>query len=414
MEHQSRPPVAVVGAGIVGISAAIHLQRLGVSSVLVDREGPGAGASQGNGGVLACCAVVPVGTPGLLTRVPGMLFGADGPLFVKWGYTPFMVPYMLDYLGNTSAKKVAHIAGSLRPLLHDAVDQHANLAKGTGAARYLNPSKYLYLYPDRAAYEADAYAWNLRRDNGYRWDVVEGETVREIEPAVSSQYGCAVVLDNHGVISDPGAYVTALADSYQENGGQFVRAQVRNITDTGDGVALETDGDTIEADKVIVACGAWSGTLAAAAGVSVRLESERGYHFEVLAPNVSPKLPLMDAKRKFVASPMDGRVRFAGIVEFGGLEAPASKGPLALLERGAKQMFPDLEINETRTWLGHRPATADSIPVIGESPNSKRVLMAYGHHHVGLTAGPKTGLLVAQMAAGHPPNIDLSAYSTGR
>jgi D-amino-acid dehydrogenase len=193
-----------------------------------------------------------------------------------------------------------------------------------------------------------------------------------------------------------------------------IRANIKQVDTGAEGVVLKTDGDDIQAEKVVVAAGAWSNLLAAKLGANVPLESERGYHLELSGANKLPSVPVMDAARKFVATPMDGVLRLAGILEFGGLNAPASRGPTDLLLRGAKAMLPGLEYESKQTWLGHRPAPADSLPVIGPAPASRRAYFAYGHHHVGLTAGPKTGRIVAQHVMGLQPNVDLDAYRCDR
>ncbi len=135
---------------------------------------------------------------------------------------------------------------------------------------------------------------------------------------------------------------------------------------------------------------------------------------ELTGANKQLSVPIMDAARKFVATPMNGALRLAGVVEFGGLEAPASKGPENLLMRGAKALLPGLEFEAKRTWMGHRPAPADSLPIIGPAPASRDIYFAYGHHHVGLTAGPKTGRIVAQHVMGLQPNINIEAYRCDR
>jgi D-amino-acid dehydrogenase len=408
--------IAVVGAGIVGVSCALHLQRLGARVTLIDRQDPGDvdAASYGNGGILARCAVVPVATPGILLKAPSMLFSADGPLFLRWSYLPRLLPWLVPYLRSSSRKNVEHIARHLTPLLFDSVDEHRALAQGTDAGRWVRSCDYLYLYESRDAFQRDAYGWSLRRENGYEWDTLQGDAIRDFDPALSPKYEFAVVLKDHGMIADPGRYVGDLAKGFAAAGGEVVRADIKRV-DTGDGgVVLRTDSDDIEADKAVIAAGAWSDLLAAKLGANVPLESERGYHLELVNANKEPLVPVMDAARKFVAAPMHGALRLAGVLEFGGLDAPASNGPTNLLLRGAKAMLPGLEYEAKRTWMGHRPAPVDSLPVIGPAPASRQVYFAYGHHHVGLTAGPKTGRIVAQHVMGLQSNVDLDAYRCDR
>jgi len=416
MVQTESPRIAVVGAGIVGVSCALHLQRLGATVILCDRQEPGDvdAASYGNGGILARSAVVPVATPGILLKAPSMLFSADGPLFLRWSYVPRLLPWLVPYLRSSSRKSVEHIARNLAPLLFDSVDEHRALAQGTEAGRWLRSCEYLYLYESRGAFERDAFGWELRREHGFQWDTLEGDAIREFDPVLSSQYEFAVVLKDHGTIASPGTYVNDLAKGFAAAGGEVIRTNIQQVDTSAEGVVLRTDGDDIRADKVVIAAGAWSHLLAAKLGANVSLESERGYHLELSGANKQPSVPVMDAARKFVATPMGGTLRLAGILEFGGLNAPASTGPTDLLLRGAKAMLPGLEYQSKRTWLGHRPAPADSLPVIGPAPASRQVYFAYGHHHVGLTAGPKTGRIVAQHVMGLQPNVDLDAYRCDR
>ncbi|HMB47099.1 MAG TPA: FAD-binding oxidoreductase, partial [Afifellaceae bacterium] len=177
---------------------------------------------------------------------------------------------------------------------------------------------------------------------------------------------------------------------------------------------LVCGGETIACDEAILAAGVWSKGLAKKLGVDVPMESERGYHVELVEASITPRAPCMIASGKFVMTPMDGRLRLAGIVEFGGLGAPPSKAPFELLVRQAKAVLPGLQWKERRDWMGHRPAPADSIPVIGETPALKGVYCGFGHHHIGLTGGPKTGRLLAQLISGKKPNIDMAAYAPSR
>ena len=416
MTGPTSPRIAVIGAGIVGVSCALHLQRLGASVTMIDRQEPGGvdAASYGNGGVLARGSVVPVATPGILRKAPSMLMSADGPLFLRWSYLPRLLPWLIPYLRSSKRESVEYIARNLAPLLFDSVDEHRALARGSDAERWLRACEYMFLYENQDAFERDAFGWSLRRAHGFEWDTLRGEAIRELNPALSPRYGFAAVLKDHGMIASPGNYVSDLAKVFAAAGGDVIRADIKQVDPGDDTIVLKNDGDDIEADKVVIAAGAWSQFLAARLGANVPLESERGYHLELTGANKQLSVPVMDAARKFVATPMNGALRLAGVVEFGGLEAPASKGPANLLMRGAEALLPGLEFEAKRTWMGHRPAPADSLPIIGPAPASRDIYFAYGHHHVGLTAGPKTGRIVAQHVMGLQPNINIDAYRCDR
>jgi D-amino-acid dehydrogenase len=408
-------PIAVIGAGIVGVSAALWLQRDGEDVVLIDRLGPGEGTSYGNAGVLASCSVVPVTAPGLVAKAPRMAFDRDSPLFLRWSYLPRMLPWLWRYLSHCTPAANRRIAAALAPVIGDSLEQHLAMAKGTPAERWLRTDGYNFAYRDRAAFEADAFGWELRKAHGFTWEVREGDAVRDFEPNLGDDVGLLVCVGDHGHITDPGRYVKDLAAVFAANGGRVRTAEVRDFRFAEGGLAgLETSAGPLACRAAVVATGAWSGGLCAKLGLKVPLETERGYHIELEDPSLMPRAPTSLTWAKFVASPMDGRLRCAGIVEFGGLAAPPSRAPFALLQRQVKQAFPGLRWSAVKEWMGHRPAPSDSIPLIGPVPNRPGVHLAFGHHHVGLTGGPKTGRLVADLIAGRRPNIDLAPYRPDR
>ncbi|WP_170375507.1 NAD(P)/FAD-dependent oxidoreductase [Ruegeria atlantica] len=410
-----RKTIAIIGAGIVGVSTAVWLQRDGHDVILIDKAGPGEGTSHGNGGVLASCSIIPVTVPGLLQKAPRMLFDPSQPLFLKWGYVPKLLPWLLRYLKHANASDVERIAAALTPIVGDSLNDHKTLAHGTGAEKWIVPSDYLFLYENRKHFESDALGWDIRRKHGFAWDELEGEAFHAYDPIFSKDLGFAARLADHGHITDPGRYVKDLAAHVEDNGGKVIRAAVEDVVrDNGKVTGVRAGGTTIPCDTAIITAGVWSGPLADQLGISVPLESERGYHLELVEPSAMPKSPVMVASGKFVATPLERRIRLAGIVEFGGLDAPPSKAPFELMRKNARAAFPGVTWKDEVEWMGHRPAPADSIPVIGEVPGVDGAYMGFGHHHIGLTGGPKTGRLLAQMIAGRLPNTDVSVYAPSR
>lgn len=408
-------PVAVIGAGIVGVSTAIWLQRAGHEVILIDRLGPGEGTSHGNGGVLASCSIVPVTVPGLFFKAPRMLFDRDQPLFLRWRYLPRLMPWLFRYLSHCNAEDVERIACALLPIVGDSPADHRALAAGTGAEKWITAADYAYIYRDRAHFEQDAFGWSIRKRHGFVWDELEGDRLARAEPNLAREHGFAANLPGHGRITDPGQYVKDLAAHVVAAGGRLLRADVDDIVrEDGRVTGVRSGGETIPCSAVVVATGPWSGALTKKLGLAIPLESERGYHLELVEPSIVPTASLMIASRKFVITPLEGRLRLAGIVEFGGLDAPPSRAPFELLRRHAVMALPGLTWKETREWMGHRPATSDSIPVIGAVPDLKGAYLGFGHHHVGLTGGPRTGQILSQMIAGQVSNLDLAPYSPMR
>ncbi len=277
------------------------------------------------------------------------------------------------------------------------------------------PSDYLFIYRDRAQYEADKYDWNIRKANGFDWDILEGQNFRNYDPIFSDENNFPTCCKNHGRISDPSQYIKDLATHFVSNGGKLLTAEVSDIVhEKGHVTGVRTTNETIECDVAVIVAGAWSAPLTKSLGLEIPLESERGYHLELWEPNIMPRSPVMLTAGKFVATPMEGQLRLAGIVEFGGLNKPPSKAPFNLLLNNIKSTIPALTWKESTKWMGHQLTIVDSLPVIGEISAIKNVFLGFGHDHVGLTGGPKTGWLHSQLISGQKTNIDLTPFSPSR
>lgn len=410
----STSPIFVVGAGIVGVSTAIWLQRFGNRVILMDRDAPGEGASFGNAGLIAQWAVTPVTTPGLWRDIPKYLTDPNSPLFVEWGYLPKLAPWLVRFLSNATDQKTLRIVDDLSPLLHDAVDQHRALEEGTTLEAWVRDSKLSYCYETEAAFRKDAYSWALKKRCGFEPKLLRGDEVREAEPILGPSVGCLAVLEGQGHVTDPGGYVKALAASFEKDGGQIVQATVQGIERSAGRVShIETDQGRFECDRLVVTAGIWSKDLMRQLGLTVRLETERGYHVLFKNPSEMPNNPMMNTKGKFGVNPMAMGLRCAGTVELGSHNTGPSKRPIRVLMKNVKEAFPTLTYSGTEEWMGFRPSTPDSLPMIGEI-GSSGIYTGFGHQHVGLTAGPKTGRLLAQMISGQTPNLPMTPYDPER
>lgn len=405
--------IAVVGGGIVGISTAEWLRRDGHQVTLIDRNDPGTPqqTSYGNAGILAASSYIPVPVPGLLKKVPSMLFSADGPLHLRWGYLPKLLPWLVPFLRRATNEDVLRTVAALRTITEDTVDQHLALAKDTPAARFIMPGIYAFLYGSREACEADSYGHKIRQSAGVNIEFRDRDRLLQDDPHLGARYNYAACHMDHGWISDPGAYVAALFGHFRSEGGAFRQGEVDDISPEG---VVTLGGETAGFDRVVLAGGAWSAKLAKRLGHDPGLETERGYHLLFEGPSRRPPFPYMLADSKFVATPMDRGVRCAGQVEFGGLEAGPSEAPYRLVHKRIRQLYPDIEWTGEERWLGHRPSTVDSVPFIGPSPKAQNIHFAFGAQHIGLTTGPRTGRLIADMIGGRTPNIDMTPFAVGR
>jgi D-amino-acid dehydrogenase len=413
--QEVRHSITVVGAGVVGIACAVHLLRDGHRVTIVDRSAPGEACSFGNAGVLASYGCLPVSHPGLVWSVPGMLLRPTGALSIRWRYWLTLFPWLVKFLRAGRMHRMQSSARALSFLVAGSLEQHRDLARGTGVETLLRPAPLVYAYADERKLAEGLMSWEWRRPYGVDPRVVRGEALRELEPALSPHLPCAVVIDDCGHTTDPARLVKGLASYAQRNGATLLERDVLDIRprESG-GVLVTTDAGDMLSEKVVIAAGAWSGKLAARCGEPVPLEAERGYHVVLRNPGVAPRSIVGSASGKFLATPMDDGLRLAGTSEFAGLDAAPDYRRAEVLRRQARDLFPDANIDDYSQWMGPRPSLPDSLPVIGASRRHAGVYYAFGHQHVGLTCAPRTGRLIADLIAGRVPNIDLDAYRIDR
>ncbi len=407
-------PIVVIGAGICGISCALWLRRSGHEVLLLDKSEPGMGASYGNAGLLAQWALVPVNEPSIWKNLPKYLIDPMGPLFVKWRYLPQLTPWLIAFLKNATSTTSNRTSEALVPLLSDAVEQHKSLTEGTKAQNWIADSKFSYAYRNRTAFEQDATGWAIKSAAGMKPDVLTGSEVQDEEPICGPMIQCLAVLKGQGHILNPHGYVLSLVNALEEVGGKCRKADVLDFERDGHKLtAVITNTGRIECDKAVLTAGIWSKSLAAKLGLKVPLETERGYHVMYKSPSEMPRNPMMMTIGKFAVTPMAEGLRCAGTVELGGIKLGPSKAPIRLIRRRVSEVFPNLTYEKSEEWMGFRPTTPDNLPLIGEIAQSG-IYTAFGHQHVGLTAGAKTGRLISDIVSQRMPNIDMSPYDPNR
>ncbi len=414
--------VVVIGAGIVGAATAVELLRDGHRVTIVEPGTPGGeqAASFGNGAWLSPSSVLPVSAPGLWRRVPKWLADPLGPLALRWSYLPTVLPWLRRFLvaGSTEAK-VRRIAGAMRPLVEGSPERHLRLAEEAGVAHLIHRNGLLYVFPTRADFEAEALAWQIRRENNVGWIELDANELRQREPALDRRYNFGVLVEAGGHCSDPGAYVAALVAHAVSLG-----AELRQTRATGFDVAARrlravvTDAGPIACDRAVIAAGAWSRVLARTLGDRVQLETERGYHVIIRDPEAYPRTPIMPSDGKMANTMTSQGLRIAGQVEIAGLDAAPNWQRAEILRDHALRTYPDLPRDlppeRITVWMGHRPSTPDSLPCIGIASGCGDVVHCFGHGHIGLASGALSGRLAADLISERPPSIDLSPYAPSR
>jgi D-amino-acid dehydrogenase len=365
-------------------------------------------------------SVIPPAVPGIWKKLPKFLSDPLGPLAIRWRYLPRIAPWLIRYLASGWRwEDVARTAHALRPLVQDAPRLHKNLAEQAGVGHLIERRGLMYIYPSRADFEAERKAWDIRHQVGVRWIELDADELRQREPELDRRYGFGVFVDEGGHCTDPGAYVAALIGLAQAEGAKLIRAHATGFRiEAGRLKAVTTSKGEIPCDAAVIAAGVHSKPLARAAGDDVPLESERGYHAEISAPEVSPRHGLMPSDGKMSIMRTARGLRCAGQVEIAGIEAAPNWQRAEILKNHLLSCFPglprDIPAERIKFWLGHRPSMPDGMPCLGPSRATPDVIHAFGHGHTGLVAAARTGEVVAALLTRRAAPIPIAAFDSRR
>ena len=414
-DTEQTPDVTILGAGIVGITTALSLVERGFSVAMIDRNPPAEGASYGNAGSLSPWSCVPQSMPGVWKSVPGWLLDPEGPVALRLGYAAKFLPWAIKFLQAGQEHRLPTIADAMMGLTRPTVTLYRHHLEGTGSESLVRDSVYVHVFRNAEDADLSKLAWRMRAERQVPLEVVKGDALREVEPALSPEYEAAVLIKQQGRALDPGGIGKALAAKTERLGVAFLQRSVMSLAPEEDGGwRIDTDAGPVAAKRVVVAMGAWSGKLMADLGVKAPMEAERGYHLVFKDPGVTLNNAIMNVEQKFVISSMNAGVRCAGTAEFAGIDAPPDYRRARVFKRMAKRMFPDLNTEDTDEWMGPRPSTPDSVPYLGEVPGMANLFAAYGHGHTGMTMGPKTGDVIARLIAGEAIDVDMAPYRIDR
>ncbi|MCA3425684.1 MAG: FAD-binding oxidoreductase [Roseomonas sp.] len=414
--------VVIIGAGAVGAASALAALKEGYRVTILDPGEPGGeqAASYGNGCWLSPMSVIPPAVPGIWKKLPKFLSDPLGPLAIRWRYLPKVAPWLIRYLASGWRwEDVARTAHALRPLVQDAPRLHKALADQAGVGHLIERRGLMYIYPSRADFEAERKAWDIRHQVGVRWIELDAEELRQREPELDRRYGFGIFVDEGGHCTDPGAYVAALIGLAEAEGAKLHRDRATGFRiEAGRLRAVMTSQGEVACDAAVIAAGVHSKPLARAAGDDVPLESERGYHAEISAPEVSPRHGLMPSDGKMSIMRTARGLRCAGQVEIAGIDAAPNWQRAEILKNHLLGCFPglprDLPTERVKFWLGHRPSMPDGMPCLGPSRASPDVIYAFGHGHTGLVAAARTGEVVAALLARRAPPIPIGAFDSRR
>lgn len=406
--------VVVIGAGVIGLSAALMAQARGFSVTVVDREGPAAGASAGNAGAFAFTDILPLASPGILRKAPKWLLDPLGPLTVPPAYALQIAPWLYRFWRACSPRAVAASTAAQTALMDLSKAELEPFLAWTGTLGMLRKDGNLQVYESEAEFRASLPGWDARSAHGIDFRHMTADEMADLQPGLSPRFTHGTFTPGWFSIADPKGYVLALAQKFRAGGGRIDTAEVIGLAPENSTVYIRTKGEMLTADKVVLAAGAFSHRIAATLGERIPLETERGYNTTLPPEALDLRCQVTFGGHGFVISRLSTGIRVGGAVELGGLSLPPNYKRSEAMLRKAKAFLPGLKTEGGRQWMGFRPSLPDSLPAIGRSRASPHVIYAFGHGHLGLTQSAGTARLVADLLTDARPTLDLTPFSPQR
>jgi D-amino-acid dehydrogenase len=406
--------VAVVGGGLVGSAAAVWLIADGYEVTVFERDPDALPASAGNAGVISLPEISPLARPGTLASVPGWMLDPLGPLALRLRDLPSLTPWLARFVLSARPSQVEHATAALGFLMKTALGDHRELARRAGLEPYMRRNGALYLYDSDGGFASGLGEWKERARHGVDYREVSVAEARSMVPALKGEFARAIHAPESWSVTSPLEVLTGLRRTVAAR-GRFVTAAIETVRASGDSLAVvAADGAELVFDRVLVAGGVWSRDLVGKLGLRVLLETERGYNTTYADPGFGIPMPLFFSAHGFVATPVSEGLRVGGAVELAAVDAPPNFARAAAMRKKARRYLPDLPESGGRAWMGCRPSTPDSLPVIGAHPRDPRIVLAFGHGHLGLTLSAVTARHVAALFSGRPRERNLEAFGIER
>lgn len=407
--------ICIVGAGIIGASAALALVRRGHEVTVLDREGVASGASRGNAGAFAFADVIPMATPGILRRAPGWLFDPLGPLSIPPGYALNILPWLVRFWRASMPDRYAGALAAQSALMAMSRAELDALVAGLGLGDLIRAEGQLQLYAGAPAFRASARSWEERRRAGVEFEFLTSPAaIAEIQPGIDPAFTHAGFTPEWKNVTDPAVWTRRIAEEAVRAGAVIERREVVKIEPMGRSVRVHAADGATEYDRVILAAGAYSRPLLRTLGLGLPLETERGYNTTLPAGAFDLKTHLTFSDHGFVVTRIGDGVRVGGAVELGGMTRPPNMARADALLAKARAFLPGLRTEGGTQWMGFRPSMPDSLPVIGAHPRAPSVVLAFGHGHLGLTQSAGTARVVADLVEGREAVLDLTPFRPTR
>ncbi|MGR3248302.1 MAG: NAD(P)/FAD-dependent oxidoreductase [Paracoccus sp. (in: a-proteobacteria)] len=405
----------VVGAGIIGTAIAYNLQKRGRQVILLDKGDVGRGASFGNMASIAVTEFMPASRPSVWRQIPGWMLDPEGPVRVRPSYMPKLIPWFARFVAASRPSKLRELEAQGAALCKRVYDDLLPLLRETGLESELTEEGCLSLYSNEAEFRADREHIEILERFDFPHQRLTGAEARELEPELSDSIGMAVLFPQNRSLRDPHRLVTRLADAFLAAGGRTERGDVAGFERSDRITAIRlTDGRRLSADDVVLCAGAYTARLSKMLGEPMPLETERGYHTQIMRPGISVRHSIIWPARAFMVTPTAGGIRVGGTIEMAGLDAAPDYRRAKITVKRASEALPNLRCDDATEWMGHRPAFPDTVPVMSASAKVPGVFYATGHGHLGVTYAATTARLMGDLITGAPPPVDMAPYRVDR
>lgn len=406
--------IVIVGAGIIGLSAGLLLQRAGRSVTIVDPLPPGTATSYGNAGLLSAGTNAPVALPGFWRNVPGWLTNPEGPLALRYRYLPTAAPWLARWILASRTSTVYAASDALRALHRDTMAGYREMLGPELFADLIRTEGSINVFYNATPSRNEGFIRHLIDRHAIQVEDLDHGKLRELVPGIGPIAQRGLYFPHNGWTVNPGRLTQAVGRLFAEAGGRMRHESVLSVRPVDGGFELFGNLGDWRARTVILAAGAWTGRLLAPLGVNLPMETERGYHLMLTGANIDLKLPLLLRDGGMAITPMEDGLRLAGTVEIAGLDAPPDEKRARQLMARARLVLPGLQATEGRKWLGFRPSLPDSVAAIGPAPGLPGLFVAAGHGHTGMVGASTTAGLIRDLVVGAPPAIDPKPYSLAR
>lgn len=409
--------VIVLGAGMVGVGAALHLQQRGRDVILVDKhELAGEETSFGNAGMIECASVFPYMFPRDFGDILRYAMNRAPQVRYQFSDLPTFLPWLMRYYLASAPDRALRGALAVMPLIRRSLIEHEALIAEAGVPELMRKCGWIKMYRSDATLAGALRDFERARQYGVEGEILDGKALSQREPHLSGEFAGAVHFTEPGFVLDPGGLAKAYATLFQRKGGRFVVGDAQTLQqDSGGRWRVATPDGAVSGREAVVALGPWSDLVFGPLGYSIPLNVKRGYHLHLAARgNATLNQPVLDADLGYVLAPMNRGIRLATGVEFARRDAPPSPIQLQRALPRARALFPLGDAIDAKPWMGARPCLPDMLPVIGKAPRHAGLWFDFGHHHHGLTLGPATGRLLAEMMTGATPFADPAPFAVER